>query len=273
MASRVNSNPSPPTPVPHSLSTATTPRRSMICDLVNQGGHERSRRRLLQRREHDGGAPWLRGQDSARDTSRPVLARGASIHSLARTKPVQPRGRPHSAAPAGQGILWRDATLGFNPGGVFAAYLQRKGFLGIGRIKTNAKMIHEVRIKDDNCKDQQKLLSTFAWSNGSRPCVVTTPRREGHPSATRRSTFEPRSKGSPRPSNSWSGRSGSNCGRRSDSRVSLAVATKEMDPEGAPMRPATSLESDTFNSMRTVGPCRTGPAHVRRGRGRGVGNG
>jgi hypothetical protein len=36
--------------------------------------------------------------------------------------------------------------LAFNCGDVFAAYLKGKGFVGIGRIKTNAKMIREVRI-------------------------------------------------------------------------------------------------------------------------------
>lgn len=71
---------------------------------------------------------------------------------------------------AGQGARWRDAMLGFNPGDVFAAYLKRKGFVGIGRVKTTAKMIRDVRVKgvclldfplvcrkmDDNCKDAEK---------------------------------------------------------------------------------------------------------------------
>jgi uncharacterized protein len=47
---------------------------------------------------------------------------------------------------AGQGVSWRDAMLGFNPGDVFAAYLKKHGFVGIGRIRTAAKMIREVRI-------------------------------------------------------------------------------------------------------------------------------
>ncbi len=46
---------------------------------------------------------------------------------------------------AGQGQRWRDAMLGFNTGDVFAAYLKGKGFVGIGRIKTKAKMIRDVR--------------------------------------------------------------------------------------------------------------------------------
>jgi hypothetical protein len=47
---------------------------------------------------------------------------------------------------AGQGTRWRDAMLGFNPGDIFAAYLKKKGFVGIGRIETKAKMIRDIRI-------------------------------------------------------------------------------------------------------------------------------
>lgn len=47
---------------------------------------------------------------------------------------------------AGQGIRWRDAMLGFNPGDLFAAYLKHHGFVGIGRIKTTASMVRDVRI-------------------------------------------------------------------------------------------------------------------------------
>lgn len=47
---------------------------------------------------------------------------------------------------AGQGLRWRDAIRGFNPGDVFAAYLKKRGFVGIGRIKTAAKMARDVRI-------------------------------------------------------------------------------------------------------------------------------
>jgi len=49
---------------------------------------------------------------------------------------------------AGQGTRWRDAMLGFSPGDVFAAYLKRYGFVGIGKIKTKAKMIREVAIAE-----------------------------------------------------------------------------------------------------------------------------
>ena len=48
---------------------------------------------------------------------------------------------------AGQGIRWRDAILGFNPGDIFAAYLKRYGFVGIGKIKTKARMIRDIKIK------------------------------------------------------------------------------------------------------------------------------
>jgi LEM-3-like GIY-YIG domain len=54
---------------------------------------------------------------------------------------------------AGQGMRWRDAMLGFNPGDVFAAYLKRHGFVGIGRIKTSAQMIRDVRIGSKSILD------------------------------------------------------------------------------------------------------------------------
>lgn len=47
---------------------------------------------------------------------------------------------------AGQGVRWRDAMLGFNTGDVIVAYLKRRGFVGIGRIKATAQMICDVRI-------------------------------------------------------------------------------------------------------------------------------
>ena len=48
---------------------------------------------------------------------------------------------------AGQGIRWRDAMRGFQVGDIFAAYLKKRGYVGIGRIKEKAKMIRDVRIK------------------------------------------------------------------------------------------------------------------------------
>lgn len=47
---------------------------------------------------------------------------------------------------AGQGTKWRDAMISFNPGDVFFAYLKRHGFVGVGRIKTEARMIRDTRI-------------------------------------------------------------------------------------------------------------------------------
>lgn len=80
---------------------------------------------------------------------------------------------------AGQGIRWRDAMLGFNPGDVFAAYLKRHGFVGIGRIKTSAQMIRDVRIgnkpildlklqcvnMNDNCssRDLSEYVCLVEW--------------------------------------------------------------------------------------------------------------
>ena len=48
---------------------------------------------------------------------------------------------------AGQGIRWRDAMLGFQKGDVVAAYLKRRGFVGIGILNDRAKPIREVIIK------------------------------------------------------------------------------------------------------------------------------
>lgn len=47
---------------------------------------------------------------------------------------------------AGQGIRWRDAMLGFKQGDVFAAYLKRHGFVGIGKVTECAKMVRDVEI-------------------------------------------------------------------------------------------------------------------------------
>ncbi len=71
---------------------------------------------------------------------------------------------------AGQGARWRDAMLGFKEGDVFAAYLKRRGFVGVGRILSRARRIREVKIKgrvllelplrcqkmDDNCDDAER---------------------------------------------------------------------------------------------------------------------
>jgi hypothetical protein len=48
---------------------------------------------------------------------------------------------------AGQGIRWRDAMLGFHEGDIVAAYLKRKGFVGVGHLTSRAKPIREVAIR------------------------------------------------------------------------------------------------------------------------------
>lgn len=47
---------------------------------------------------------------------------------------------------AGQGRRFRDAMLGFNEGDMIAAYLKGRGFVGIGKILTRARMIRGVNI-------------------------------------------------------------------------------------------------------------------------------
>lgn len=47
---------------------------------------------------------------------------------------------------AGQGARWRDAMLGFKSGDVIAAYLKGRGFVGIGKLTSEAKPISRVLI-------------------------------------------------------------------------------------------------------------------------------
>jgi uncharacterized protein len=47
---------------------------------------------------------------------------------------------------AGQGVRWRDAMLGFQPGDVIAAYLKNHGYVGIGQINKAAMPIREAAI-------------------------------------------------------------------------------------------------------------------------------
>ena len=54
---------------------------------------------------------------------------------------------------AGQGALWRDRMLSFEVGDIVAAYLKGKGFVGIGRITSEAKPVREVIV------NQRPLLS------------------------------------------------------------------------------------------------------------------
>lgn len=48
---------------------------------------------------------------------------------------------------AGQGVHWRNAMLRFHEGDIFAAYLQGRGFVGVGRILSKAVPIRDVKIK------------------------------------------------------------------------------------------------------------------------------
>jgi len=51
--------------------------------------------------------------------------------------------RKFSIISAGQGDRWRDAINRFREGDIFAAYLKKKGFVGIGRIVSPARPIAE----------------------------------------------------------------------------------------------------------------------------------
>lgn len=48
---------------------------------------------------------------------------------------------------AGQGVSFRDAILGFEPGDIVAAKITRIGYVGVGRILKNARPVREVTIK------------------------------------------------------------------------------------------------------------------------------
>lgn len=54
--------------------------------------------------------------------------------------------RKFSFISAGQGDRWGRAMRGFNIGDTFVAYLSRHGFVGVGRIMSEAKMIRDVNV-------------------------------------------------------------------------------------------------------------------------------
>lgn len=54
----------------------------------------------------------------------------------------------------GHGPRWRDAMLGFEPGDVVAAYLKRRGFVGVGQVTRAARPIREVVVGDRPLLDQ-----------------------------------------------------------------------------------------------------------------------
>jgi hypothetical protein len=54
---------------------------------------------------------------------------------------------------AGWGPRYRDAMLGFHVGDIVVAHLKRHGYVGIGKILTEAQMIRDVRIKGNRLLD------------------------------------------------------------------------------------------------------------------------
>lgn len=56
--------------------------------------------------------------------------------------------RKYGFISAGQAPRFRDAMLGFEQGDIIAAYLKRRGFVGIGRITQKAKPIKDVTINN-----------------------------------------------------------------------------------------------------------------------------
>ena len=94
---------------------------------------------------------------------------------------------------AGQGIRWRNAICGFNVGDAFAAYLKRRGFVGVGTITSEAMPIRDAKINGqqlldlplrckamrDNCDDME--LSEYV-------CLVDWKIAEKRESARNRKT-------------------------------------------------------------------------------------
>jgi hypothetical protein len=69
---------------------------------------------------------------------------------------------------AGQGDRWKDAICGFRQGDIFAAYLKGRGFVGIGRIAQEARMIQEVFIGNQSLLVmrpfmQHEYVATVEW--------------------------------------------------------------------------------------------------------------
>jgi len=68
----------------------------------------------------------------------------------------------------GQASRFRDAMLGFEKGDIFAAYLKRHGFVGIGRITQKAKPVREVYV-DGGLLLQQELKCPQIAENSDDP--------------------------------------------------------------------------------------------------------
>ncbi len=69
---------------------------------------------------------------------------------------------------AGQGARWRDAMLGFRNGDVVAAYLKGRGFVGIGKLTSEARPISQVLING------QPLLSHNLLCKGMADNISST---------------------------------------------------------------------------------------------------
>lgn len=120
--------------------------------------------------------------------------------------------RKHGFISAGQGAQWARAICGFNAGDIFAAYLKRGGFVGIGQITAKARPIREVKIsgrplvmpatpvQEDGrtTSTATRSASTSPWSSGSGPCL--RPKQSFGQASTRPRTSALRSTTSPRPS-------------------------------------------------------------------------
>lgn len=79
---------------------------------------------------------------------------------------------------AGQGKRWRDAMLGFNSGDICVAYLKKHGFVGVGKIISEAKPIREVMIGKTpllsmpmNCKNMD--LNSDSDEKSEYVCLVS----------------------------------------------------------------------------------------------------
>jgi len=68
---------------------------------------------------------------------------------------------------AGQGLRWRDAMLGFQPGDVAAAYLKKHGYVGIGKVLDRARPIREVMINGKPLLDHELRRKRMAENSDS----------------------------------------------------------------------------------------------------------
>lgn len=67
---------------------------------------------------------------------------------------------------AGQGERWRDQMLGFQEGDAIAAYITRRGFVGVGRVIQPAKRIRDVEIDGKRLVDLDLVAKTINTNSG-----------------------------------------------------------------------------------------------------------